>query len=127
MHGVAIEVQREVDGLIPETHDASYTAADGHRPYASAGSVISGGRFAATLASPVRGDDGSGVNVPTLLQVVGDKVLQQHLIYIGPVSGAGNREDVIDQRTDGPMSRLYKQDNRAPKAQFSLPESRTSA
>ncbi len=125
MHGVAIEVQREVDGLIPETHDASYTAADGHRPYASAGSVISGGRFAATLASPVRGDDGSGVNVPTLLQVVGDKVLQQHLIYIGPVRGARNGEDVIDQRPDGPMSRLDQRDGRWAKTQFALTEGGT--
>src|SRR5258705_11902071 len=101
MDGVAVEVQREVDGLISETHDASYTTADGHRPHASARSVISGGRFAATLASPVCGDDGSGVNVPTLLQVIGDKVLQQHLIYIGPVSGAGNGEDVVDERPNG--------------------------
>src|SRR5260370_6111118 len=125
MHGVAIEVQREVDGLIPEAHDASYTAADGHRPHASAGSVISGGRFAATLASPVRGDDGSGVNVPTLLQVVGDKVLQQHLIYIGPVSGAGDGEDVIDQRSEGPMSRLDQRDCRGAEAQLALAEGGT--
>src|ERR1700692_3730149 len=116
MHGVAIEVQREIDGLIPETHDPSNHTAKGNRPHASACCVVSGGRFTATLASPVRGDDGSCVNVPTLFQVVCDEVLQQHLIYIRPVWGAGDGEDVIDQGSDGPMSRLDQRDGRGAEA-----------
>src|SRR6266566_6646279 len=125
MHGVAVEVQREVDRLIAETHNASYAATKWHRPDASARSVISGGGLAAALASPVRSDDGPGVNVPTLFQVVGDEVLEQHLIYIGPVSGAGNGEYVIDQGSDGPMSRLDQRDCGRAEAQLTLTEGRT--
>src|ERR1700720_1788499 len=39
MHGIAVEVQGEVDWLKPELHDSSRAAAKGHRPHASAGGV----------------------------------------------------------------------------------------
>ena len=99
-------------------------AAKGHRPDASAGGVVSGGGLAAALASPVSRDDRRGGEIPTLVQVVVDEVLQQHLVYIRPVLGAGDGEYVIDQGSEGPMSGLDQGDRRRAEAQFSLAEGR---
>src|SRR5258705_5640914 len=111
MDCVAVEVHCDVDRLIPETHDASRTTAKGHRPHASAGGVIPRGRFACGLTMPVRGDDRRGGQIPTLLHVVVDEVLQQHLVYRRAVSGTGNGPDVVDQRTYSPLSRLDQRDS----------------
>src|SRR5207253_11186845 len=102
MHCVAVEVHRNVDRLIAQAHDSSCAATERYRPHASAGGVVSGGGLAAALASPVRSDDRRGGEIPTLFQVVVDEVLQQNLIHIWPMRGAGDGEVIIDQVSNGP-------------------------
>src|SRR5258705_7056550 len=125
MQGVAVEVYCDIDGLIAETHDTSGAAAKGYRPHAPGGGVVPIGGFAGGLAVPVRGDDWRGGEIPTLVQVVVDEVLEQHLIHIWPVCGPGDGEDVVDQGSDGPMAGLDQRDCRWAKAQLALTESGT--
>jgi hypothetical protein len=62
--GVAIKCCAKVDRLEPELHDPSGATPEWHGPGVSAGS------------SPVSGKDGCGGQIPALLQVVVDEVLQ---------------------------------------------------
>jgi hypothetical protein len=80
MDGVAVKVCRDVDWLIAETHDATNAATKGYSPSASWWCVITVGGLAACLIVPVCRDDWAAIYVPTLLQVVGDELLQGHLV-----------------------------------------------
>src|SRR5579871_1776315 len=60
----------EIHRLVPEFHDSSNPAPQGHRPN------ISTPRF------PIGGDDRLPGEIPALLQVVVDEVLQEHLVHI---------------------------------------------
>src|ERR1700761_8541949 len=111
--------------LISETHDSSGATAKGYRPHAPGSGVVPIGGFAGCLTVPVRGDDWRGGEIPTFLHVVVDEVLEQHLIYVRPVGGPGDREDVVDQGSDSPMAGLEQRDCRWAKAQLALTESRT--
>jgi hypothetical protein len=83
MYGVSVEIRRNIDGLETHAHDAAYAAAIGYCPPASWSGVISICVIAAGLVVPVRGDNRSAIDIPALLQVVGDEVLQRHLIHVG--------------------------------------------
>src|SRR6516225_80493 len=60
MDGVAVEVDRDVDGLIAEAHDASCAAAEGDGPDAAAWVVVAFGQVAAGPSVPVGGEDWRG-------------------------------------------------------------------
>ena len=125
MDGVAIEVRGDVDRLIPKTHDATDAPAKGQRPPASRRGVVSVGRITIGFVVPVRRDDWPAVDVPAFFQVVGDEVLQCHLVHRGAVSRPGSGKDIIDQNSERPVSRLNEGYHRWAEAQLSLAENCT--
>ncbi len=72
---------------------------------------------------PVRRDDWPAIDVPSFFQVVGDEVLQRHLIHRGAVRGTGNGPDIVDQESECPVPRLNEGDDRWAEAQLALAES----
>ena len=95
MYCVAIKIHGKVYRLESHARDAPKTSTIRNRPPASRIGIISVGCATTGLVVPVRGDNRSAVDVPTPLQVVGDEVLQSHLVDGGAMSGAGNREDIV--------------------------------
>ncbi len=121
MDGVAVEVCRDVDRLDAETHDTADASAKGDGPSASWRGVISVSGVAVGLVVPVCRDDWAAVYVPALLQVVGDEVLQGHLVYRRAMRRTCDRPDVVDEKAEGPVPRLNESDNRWAKLNFPCP------
>lgn len=72
MHSIAISLNVNIHGLKSKFHHSSHAATERHRPHAS----VRCGRI------PIGGDDRLGGEVPALLHVVINEVLQKHLIDV---------------------------------------------
>lgn len=91
MHGINVELCREVHWLKPEFGDSTDASPEGHRPDIFAGCL------------PVGGEDWRRGDVPTFVQVVVDEVLQQHLVHIWTASRSSDRPNIVDQGSNCPV------------------------
>jgi len=94
MNSVAIKLRCERDRLVPDFHNSSHSAAKRHGPSVAIGSF------------PVRRQSWLPSNVPALLQVVIDEILEQELIHIRAAARARHRPDIVRQNSQSPMPRL---------------------
>src|SRR6476660_640348 len=93
MHGVAVKLSGQIDGLESEFHDPSHTSAKGHHP-----SIV--------VRFPIRRQCRLPRDEPALLKVVIDEVLKQHLVYCWSSTRSGNRPDIVGEPTQRPVTRL---------------------
>src|ERR1700745_3816090 len=102
MNCVAIKLCGKSYRLESKFHNSPPTAAKRHYP------------LTATRSFPVRGEGGLPSDVPALLQVVVDEVLQQELIHTGTTARSGYRPHIVDQHAQGPMARLHQRNSSGP-------------
>src|SRR5271169_4667968 len=112
MNSVAIKLRGKRYGLVSEFHDSSHPAAKGHRPLVATGGL------------PVRGKRGLPSDVPTLLQIVVDEILQQELIHIRTAARARHRPDIIYKDAQSPVAELRQNNNGRSHSQLPLPKKR---
>ena len=87
MNGVAIKLSAEGHRLVSELHDSPQAAAIRHRP------CVAIRRF------PVCRQSGLPSDVPALLEVVVDEILQEELINIRTAARARNRPHIVGQNS----------------------------
>ena len=96
MDCVAVELKSNVNWLSSQFHDAADAAAERHNPAKIIGGV------------PIGSDGWLPREIPPLLQVVVDEVLQQELIHIWQIGMPRDRPDVAGQSPESPLARLYQ-------------------
>src|ERR1700733_1623387 len=119
MDCVPVKLHSPVDWLRSKPSDLADASAERHVPCASR-NIVTSRRVGGAGRIPVRRHDWSTGEVITLLQVVVDKVLQQHLIHIRSMRGTGDRKHIADQGADRPLPWLHKRYHRRPKAELTL-------
>src|SRR6202034_3330025 len=105
--------------LKSEPPDLAYPSTERHRPRAP-GNVVPSRCVGGTGRIPVGRHAWPTRQVIAFAQVVVDEILQQHLVHIRPMGGPGDREQIINQDTQRPMSRLDQRYDRRPKAELTL-------
>src|ERR1700678_3719758 len=119
MDRIPVKLHRPVYWLKSQSPDLAYASAERHGPCAP-GNVVPSRRIDGAGRIPVRRHDWPTRQVIAFIQVVVDEVLQQHLVHIRSMRGTGDGEQVVDQNTDRPMSRLHQCYHRRPNAELTL-------
>jgi len=84
----------EVHGLFAETNQTADTSAEGHRP------------ALVFVRLPVRTNGRGGTQVPALVKVVIDEILEAELIYIRLTTFASEVPDILRQKSKEPLAWL---------------------
>src|ERR1700722_3476783 len=119
MDCVPVKLQGPVYGLKSEPPDLAYSSTEGNRPRAP-GNVVPSCCVDGASRSPIGRHDWPTRPIIAFVQGVVDEVLQQHLVHMRSVRGAGDGKYIIDQDTHCPMSGLHQCYHRRPKAELAL-------
>src|ERR1700733_11306526 len=119
MDGVPVKLEGPVYGPKSQPPDLAYPSAKGQRPRAP-GNIVPSRGVGGAARIPVGRQAWPTCQVIALLQVVVDEILQQHLVHIRSMGGTGDREQIANQDTHCPMSRLDQRHYRRPNAELTL-------
>src|SRR6185437_16759342 len=122
MHGVAVKINRDVDGLRPEASDAPGAAAEGDGPATAGGGVVSVGCVEGGCVVPVGGEDGAAGEEPSFFEVVVDEVLDKKLVDCRTAAGTGEGPDVVGEGAESPVAGLQERNDRGTDADLALTE-----
>src|SRR5215472_5143456 len=115
IHSVPVKLRCEVHWLEAQLHHPAHTAVKGNRPHVAA------------AGPPMRGDDRRRRDVPTLLDLVSDEVLVQHLVDRRAASRTRHGPYVIHQIAQRPLTRLGQNYDRWTQAELSLSQNRVGS